>query len=75
MGFSSGKIPPNNVDLDSSQTLENKTLDGSTVIGDGATITTPDIIDPSRLDVKKRHSSKLTVICDNCDRRSDVFRY
>ena len=53
MGFSSGKNAPNNVDLTSSQTMSNKTLDGTTVIQDGATITTPDIISPSRLDVKK----------------------
>jgi hypothetical protein len=53
MSFSSRKTAPNNVNLDESQTLQNKTLDGSTVIQDGATITTPAIIDPSRSDVKK----------------------
>jgi hypothetical protein len=53
VSFSSSKTAPNNVNLDSSQTLSNKTLDGTTVIQDGATITTPDIISPDRLDVKK----------------------
>ena len=59
MGFSSGKTAPTNINLTDSQTLSNKTLDGTTVIQDGATITTPDIISPSRLDVKKDTLSAL----------------
>lgn len=53
MSFSSRKTAPNNVNLDESQTLQNKTLDGSTVIQSGADIQTPAIIDPTRADVKK----------------------
>ena len=47
MSFSSNKTAPNNIDLNSSQTLSNKTLDSSNVL------TTPSIESPSRLDVKK----------------------
>jgi len=59
MSFSSKKTAPTNIDLDSSQTLDNKTLTGSTIIEDGATITTPDIINPDRLDVKQDTQANL----------------
>lgn len=53
MSFSAGRNLQNNINTTEAQTLSNKTLDGSTVIQAGATITTPDIISPNRLDVKK----------------------
>jgi len=52
MGFSSGGISPNNVDLDSSQTLQNKTLDASNDFSG-------DIINPSRSDVKQDTQANL----------------
>jgi len=52
MGFSSGGISPNNVDLDSSQTLQNKTLDASNDYSG-------DIINPSRSDVKQDTQANL----------------
>ena len=52
MGFSSGGISPNNVDLDSSQTVSNKTLDASNDFSG-------DIIDPSRSDVKQDTQANL----------------
>ena len=51
-GFSSGSISPDNVDLDSSQTLQNKTLDASNDFSG-------DIIDPSRSDVKQGTQAEL----------------
>ena len=51
-GFSSGSISPDNVDLDSSQTLENKVLDASNDFSG-------DIIDPSRSDVKQGTQAEL----------------
>ena len=51
-GFSSGKISVENVDLDSSQTLENKTLDASNDFSG-------DIINPGRSDVKKGTTAEL----------------
>ena len=51
-GFSSGTLSPSNVDLDSSQTLENKTLDASNDFSG-------DIIDPSRSDVKQDTQANL----------------
>jgi hypothetical protein len=52
MGFSSGGISPNNVDLDSSQTVSNKTLDASNDYSG-------DIINPSRSDVKQDTQANL----------------
>jgi hypothetical protein len=52
MGFSSGGISPNNVDLNSSQTVSNKTLDASNDYSG-------DIIDPSRSDVKQGTQAEL----------------
>jgi hypothetical protein len=59
MSFSSGKNLQNNVNTTEAQTLSNKTMDSTTVIESGATITTPAIIDPSRSDVKKDTLSNL----------------
>jgi hypothetical protein len=51
-GFASGKLSVENVDLDSSQTLENKVLDASNDFSG-------DIIDPSRSDVKQGTQAEL----------------
>jgi hypothetical protein len=51
-GLSSGQKPTGVTDLDSVQTLENKTLDSSSSVN-GAPITGSDIISPTRADVKK----------------------
>lgn len=51
-GISSGQKPTGVTDLDSVQTLENKTLDSSSSVN-GAPITGSDIISPTRADVKK----------------------
>ena len=52
MSFSSNKTAPNNIDLSSSQTLSNKTLDNTNDFSG-------DVIDPSRLDVKKDTKANL----------------
>ena len=53
MSFSAGKNLQNNINTTEAQTLSNKTMDSTTTIQAGATIETPSVIDPARLDVKK----------------------
>jgi hypothetical protein len=66
VSFSSNKTSPNNIDLDSSQTLQNKTLDSTNDYSG-------DIINPSRLDVKQDTFSNLETYASTASNGQIVY--
>jgi|11BtaG_2_1085332.scaffolds.fasta_scaffold02446_4 hypothetical protein len=72
MGFSSGKTAPTNIDLDSAQTLQNKTIDSTNSI-DGVTISTSEIDNPSKLDVKRDSFANLETYAASADNGQIVY--
>ena len=71
-GLSSGQKPTGVADLDSSQTLQNKTLDASNAIN-GAPVTGSDVINPSRLDVKKDTQANLVTYASTASNGQIVY--
>jgi hypothetical protein len=66
MSFSSNKTAPNNISLDGSQTIQNKTLDSTNDYSG-------DVINPSRLDVKQDTLSNLETYAGSASNGQIVY--